>query len=661
MIKCLKFVMMFAFMVASVPLKVNASDESSPENLLFMEIPVCVAAMTSQSPSDAPAVVTIITREEIQNSGARELNDILSMVPGFTPAMEVQGVVGYGVRGLWSLEGKMLIMIDGIPINEPLFGNSLFGGNAFVDYIQRIEIIRGPGSALYGGFGELAVINIITKNEYARGTTVSTMYGQMSGTYGHRSFNVNHTSSVNGVKIYINAAVGDSHQSDRDFIDVNDQPFPMKDFSANNNWFAKIGVDYKDFSMNVIGNSYIAQSVALWTFNSALNVYNPSGNSPLETKFTSYAVDSKYKLRLGDNFSITPRITYTETDGWMVDTDDPVLSYYNFHHPSQEAKINLAGEYDLDQKTNLIIGGEYTDYKADSKGFTPLFSQGASVDYNIQSVFGEFMAKTEIANVTVGARYDKQSHFGGAFVPRFVITKTVGAFNLKGLLSRAYRAPTIMNIDYNPNIKPEYTNAIEAEATYMIKMNRSISLNVFDMQIQDVIVYDANLVTYNNFGKTGTRGFDLSYKMSECWGYLDFSYSYYKAIDNEVPTYVSRDANGNINNDVLLGFPASKAALSGSYQLSNKLSVNPSILYLGQRYTTYWSNAAGGDVSRALDPVTQININLRAKEIAKNLEISLAVYNIFDNAYDIAPGYYKAEQPTPSYSREYTVKLTYNF
>lgn len=637
-------------------------DIKSDEELFFMDIPVSVAARTTQNSSEAPAVLTIITAEEIQNSGARELSDILSMVPGFAPAKEVEGFLGYGVRGIWSLEGKMLVMIDGVQVNETLYGNPIFGASSFVDYIDRIEIIRGPGSALYGGFGELAVINIITKNQDTPGTTISAMCGQMAGTFGHRSFNINHASRINDARVSISAAVGDGHLSDRDFINIDDMSFPMKDFGGNKSWFAKIAIDDKDLNIQAIGNYYAVQSIMSGAFNNTTGVYGPSQDMPLEASFASYSLDSKYKFRLGDSLSVTPRITYTEFDPWRAEGDEALQLDYYFYYPSRQAKLNISSEYDITDKTNLVVGAEYRADTAYAKGLSLPFADGErEVNYNTQSFFGEFLSKTGIGNITLGARYDKQNHFGGAFSPRFALTKAIGKFNLKGLVSQAYRAPSILNIDYNPDIKPEYTSTAEAEAGYMVTRDMSLVLNVFDTRVKDVIFYSATDVTYYNFGKTGSRGFDLSCQLRKRWGYMNISYSFYKAVDNEVPDYAAVEPDGRINSDVILGFPAQKASLTANYNINSNLSINPSVLYYGQRYNTYWSNAAGGNVNQVLDPVTLVNINVRIMAILEDTELAIGAYNIFDAPYSMAPGYYDLDRPTPSYSREYTLKLTYNF
>lgn len=158
----------------------------------LMDLDVAVASGKNTSIREAPGIVSVVTAEEIRNSGARDLIDVLQMVPGVQLGVDVAGVVSIGIRGLWAHKGKALLIWDGHELNELMYSTIQLGNHYPVDQIERVEIIRGPGSALYGGFAELAVINIITKN-YAEGehsgeTTVS--YGQMSKTFARRNVNV---------------------------------------------------------------------------------------------------------------------------------------------------------------------------------------------------------------------------------------------------------------------------------------------------------------------------------------------------------------------------------------------------------------------------------------------------------------------------------------
>ena len=130
-------------------------DALSLEDL--MNIKISVASIKELTPRESPGVVSYISAEEIRESGANDLVDVLRMVPGFDFATDVEDVVGIGVRGNWAHEGKVLMLIDGQEMNEGLYSTLQFGNHYPVDNIKRIEIIRGPGSAIYGGNAEYAV------------------------------------------------------------------------------------------------------------------------------------------------------------------------------------------------------------------------------------------------------------------------------------------------------------------------------------------------------------------------------------------------------------------------------------------------------------------------------------------------------------------------
>src|SRR5688572_21797866 len=137
------------------------TEESALQKVLNQNLTVSSSkALTTR---ETPGIISLVTAEEIQNSGARDLTDILRLLPGFDIAQDLQFVMGIGLRGNWANEGKVLVMMDGQPFNELLYQTVAVGNRFPVDAIERIEIIRGPGSAIYGGSAEYGVINIITK------------------------------------------------------------------------------------------------------------------------------------------------------------------------------------------------------------------------------------------------------------------------------------------------------------------------------------------------------------------------------------------------------------------------------------------------------------------------------------------------------------------
>jgi outer membrane receptor for ferrienterochelin and colicins len=130
-------------------------------------IQVYSASKHMQSTSDAPSSVTVITTDEIQKYGYRTLADILETVRGFYITYDRDytfvGVRGFGRLGNWN--SSILLLIDGHRINDNVLGDGFVGPEFLVDLdlVDRVEIISGPSSSLYGAQAFLAVINVITR------------------------------------------------------------------------------------------------------------------------------------------------------------------------------------------------------------------------------------------------------------------------------------------------------------------------------------------------------------------------------------------------------------------------------------------------------------------------------------------------------------------
>src|SRR5256885_5547483 len=150
-----------------------------------------VASVRPATVRDSPGVLTLLSREEILASGARVLLDVLQLVPGFSPGVDVEGVIDVGFRGVWGHEGKILLLLDGQEMNETLYSTLQLGHELPADQIQSIEIVRGPGSARYGGNAELAVINLKTRSaQDLKGISATAVYGQTAHEYGHRGLSL---------------------------------------------------------------------------------------------------------------------------------------------------------------------------------------------------------------------------------------------------------------------------------------------------------------------------------------------------------------------------------------------------------------------------------------------------------------------------------------
>ena len=142
-------------------------DGLEEEFMLFQKTQyVHIASKIEEDINKAPSIVTVITAKEIENMGARTITDILRTVPGFDIIKDAAiGFVEVGTRGVQRSSEGIKVHIDGHSINSPLDGQAfVFFDDLSLKNVKRIEVIRGPGSALYGANAFRAVINIITKD-----------------------------------------------------------------------------------------------------------------------------------------------------------------------------------------------------------------------------------------------------------------------------------------------------------------------------------------------------------------------------------------------------------------------------------------------------------------------------------------------------------------
>ena len=117
-----------------------------------------LAALGETDIRKAPVSITVLSAKQIKASGARNLLEALQLVPGLTFGRDVDDVVGIAIHGTWAEEGKCLFMLNGMQLNENDFGTYAIGNRIPLDNVERIEVISGPGSVLYGGYAALGVI-----------------------------------------------------------------------------------------------------------------------------------------------------------------------------------------------------------------------------------------------------------------------------------------------------------------------------------------------------------------------------------------------------------------------------------------------------------------------------------------------------------------------
>ncbi len=138
-------------------------DEALKDLLRLLDTPVISASKIGQRATEAPSVVEVVAREQIDRYGWISLNDILYRQPGFGPAQDYDRRT-VAARGIWEswINNHLLHLIDGVPMNETAYGSALTSEITPLFMVKNVEILRGPGSALYGGNATNGVVRVNT-------------------------------------------------------------------------------------------------------------------------------------------------------------------------------------------------------------------------------------------------------------------------------------------------------------------------------------------------------------------------------------------------------------------------------------------------------------------------------------------------------------------
>jgi len=623
----------------------------------LLDSQVDVATIKAQTTRETAGIVTVITREEIVNSGARDLVDVLAMVPGFSFGVDVQGTVDIGVRGNWGHEGKTLLLVDGQEMNELLYSTNALGNHYPVDQIQRIEIIRGPGSAIYGGFAELAVINIITRGatDLNGAVSVSGSYGQMQRGLGRRTVSLSYGEKYkSGLSVAVAGFIGQGNRSDGTYTDFAGDTFSTANNSADDPLFFNVAVGYRGLKLRFIADDYAS---------GGQDEYGAVGPGPLVAHFRSFIADARYELKLSDKLTVTPRLNFRHQLPWNY-TDDPNRDVF-FDISVMRVLGNVMVSYDAVKGLNLLGGAEtYYDYAKlnDLRLMGGQIPFGTKNDVSYENVTGYAQAlyNSKIANFTLGARYEYHSQFGASFVPRAAITKVKGRFHAKLLASQAFRAPGIENINLNDQIKPEKTTVFEGEVGYKLTEHLFVAANAYDITIKKPIVYDydatAQQEIYLNGDKTGTRGVEAELKLRYARGYAGANYSFYSSAGkNNVPVYEVPTDDG-----VMLAFPAHKVTVNGSINLWKTLSLNGSAIGISERYGYVTGDGAGNPMLGKVDPALLLNAHLLYRDLGwKGLDVGVGGFNLLGQRVPYLQPYNGGHAPLPSSSREIVGRVSY--
>jgi outer membrane cobalamin receptor len=634
---------------------------------------VSVATKTEMSERESPAIVTAVTREEIRNSGARDIDDVLRMVPGFDFAADYYGTVGISVRGLWGIEGKVLLLIDGIPATELYYNGVVIGNRVPIDQINRVEIIRGPGSVIYGGAAEYAVVNLITESgAQTSGIRATTVYGQLAHSYGRASasvvygqrFGVREDDPEVSVKVY----GAQSQRSDREVLYPDGTRLSAVDAYRSTPVSANLAASWKGLSARLIVDRGGQQFQ---------DYAGEPLSKPAVVRFDNTFAEVKYAWKPVEGLTVTPQYTfgrsysYGNTDyGAVTVSGVPAGAGGIVFDPQvNRHRMTVSALDEVLPTLSLLAGGEaIIDHATSNRNaFVPDASNptitSQYLDFHSYAGYGQLLWQTPAGTFTAGGRAEWHSQYGGSLVPRFAWTKAFERFHFKALYSRAFKNPSVGNINdsatVGTTVKPERTRDMELEAGYRFTPHQQVVVNAFDTRIFGPIVYVPATSGYANYRQTGSRGIEAEYRFNDSWGYARLNYSFYTTEGiNQVERYtVAQDPAQ------LAGFSPHKASLGASVRLPHGMRFNPSAVFIGQRYQfTALTPGAAALATTEVKPTLFLNLYFTADDlIAPGVDLGAGIYNLLGQGFQYPTAYDFNRNPLPAQSREFLVRLSYRF
>jgi outer membrane receptor for ferrienterochelin and colicins len=640
--------------------------ELTLEDILNAE--TTVAATTAQSLRVAAGVVTVLERADLVASGARDLIDVLHQVPGFSFGVDTEGVVGVAFRGNWGIEGKVLVLVDGHEMNETLYLTVPFGNELPIEHLERIEIIRGPGSVVYGGFAELAVINITTRRAETLAGPSLTLRGSIlpdSNTFGRRSVGLSYGDTfrlAGDLRVAASAHLGDAVRSGAAQTDALGQSYSMAEGSRLRPTSLSFDVDWRGLT---VGLRYqeLRHLDRLG--------YGERLPFPVWGRFSGVYALASWTIKLPHGVTITPRLRWKRQMPWNItDTRPEVPESLPYDRSAQRWDLGLTATWEARPWFSLSTGGQYIHDRAwlNETGFAKRSDWGfftvdgeprSAIGFETHALFVEGTVRT-VVDVTAGARYEHNGRYGASFVPRVALTRLVGGFNAKALLSQAFRAPGLENLSENSDLKPERATHFELEAGYLVAPWLHASMTGFAILIEKPIYYEYDPVTevdtYVNGATAGTCGLEMQARLLRAGFSASFGYSLYTASCREQPSFVRVPGRPQ----ALLGLANHKVTLAASWQPTAEVSVDPALTYLGSRW--YAQPTATGVAQIREDPsvfLVDLFLTWRGR-ILRGGAVSLGIHNLLGQRFDFIQPYDGGMPPMRGLDREVTVRVSYD-
>jgi len=545
------------------------------------KLKITSATKTPQNLGEIPSTILIITSSEIKEKGYFTLEEALSDLPGF----QFRNTIGQNSyvfqRGIPNQNNLTLLLIDGVQINELNSGGFYGGGQYNLSNVERIEVIYGPASVVYGTNAVGGIINIITKNTTEKQIGVSTLIGNFNTSESNFIYrNVNKKKTI-GVSI-----AGMLKKTDKADLKGEAGDYNWTDLMDNyeNDYSFDIKIRAKEF---VLGTNYIFKQTSTATNNKSVGTiykdYGTSWNIQFMNNYLKYNKQISKKLNLSSILYNRNATVLGNTIYYVVDTAQ--IGYYR---PNNLTGIENVLNYEVNKYFSLT-GGITFEYEQLSKNASLSYSDSVVfkpprpekptlLSNNLLSFFAEpRLVILKNLYLSGGVRFDQSSVYEQVLTPRAGLSYHLHKHVLRLSYDEAFRAPKPW--DYtdgfgNANLLPEEMKSLEADVMISVSDNFIVDLIGYKNSLTNAIAKEVLSEGYRwvNSGEINTEGFEVYFRYSSQKIKSSLNYTFTNSY--------------NINESLIPEISKHTGNASVTYSLSNNIKFNLRVNYIGKRRNT---------------------------------------------------------------------------
>ncbi len=527
---CQRWIIIVFFVCLTFQSNVQAISEDSFEESFGDAVFVSIATGRAQNIVNAPAVASVITAAEIKEMGAFSLEQVLQVIPGIHMSVSPGSYLPiYQFRGISSaFNPHVLLLVNGIPMTNVFVGNrgQVWSGMP-VESIERIEVIRGPGSAVHGADAFAGVINVVTKGA---NNIAGTDFGLRTGSFGTKDGWVRHTGQLGAVNVFASLEfhktdgqkeiITEDSQTQFDTLFTSNASLAPGPVNTRAEWLdARVEFSFKNWLIRAgfQGRRDIGTGAGV------AQALDPVGKGDSER----INLDLTYeKPNIGKNWDAKIRFSYLDVstrtelvifppgalggafpNGILGNPDvnerhmriqgDAFYTQFRDHTLRIGSGMHLADMYKIEESKNFNVNNspkaDLTDVSDTPEVFIPEKDRQVYYAY----LQDEWAIATDLI-LTAGLRYDHYSDFGSTTNPRLALVWNLSYdVTAKLLYGRAFRPPSFAELfnQNNPialgnaNLDPETIDTYEWAVDFQPTSDFSTRLNIYYYKMKDIIQF----------------------------------------------------------------------------------------------------------------------------------------------------------------------------